>query len=63
MHVLHLGGEPLAGREATTPSIIIRKGEVQRREETPPNGSVVTPEDIQMQPFILKGKLNSILNF
>jgi hypothetical protein len=35
------GGEPLAGREATAPSIIIRKREVQRREETPPNGGVV----------------------
>jgi len=57
------GGEPLAKREATAPSIIIRKGEVQRREEMPPNGGVVIPEDIQMQPFILKGKLNSILNF
>jgi hypothetical protein len=56
-------GEPHAGREATTPSIIIRKREVQRWEETPPNGGVVTPEDIQMQPFIPKGKLNSILNF
>ncbi len=56
-------GEPLAGREAIGPSIIIRKGEVQRPEEMPPNGGVVTPEDIQMQPFILKGKLNSILNF
>jgi hypothetical protein len=58
-----LQGEPHAGREATAPSIVIRKREVQRREETPPNGGVVTPEDIQMQPFIPKGKLNSILNF
>jgi len=56
-------GEPHAGKEAIAPSIIIRKREVQRREETPPNGGVVTPEDIQMQPFIPKGKLNSILNF
>ncbi len=56
-------GEPHAGREATSPSIIIRKREVQRWEEVPPNGGVITPEDIQMQPFSPKGKLNSILNF
>jgi len=58
-----MGGEPLARRGAIAPSIIIRKGEVQRREEMPPNGGIVIPEDIQMQPFSLKSKLNSILNF
>jgi hypothetical protein len=47
-------GEPLAGREATAPSIIIEIREVQWREETPPNGGVVTPKDIQMQPFRFK---------
>jgi hypothetical protein len=41
------GGEPLAGREATAPSIIIEIPEVQWQEETPPDGGVVTPKDIQ----------------
>jgi len=41
-----MGGESLARRGAIAPSIIIRKGEVQRREEMPSNGGVVIPEDI-----------------
>ncbi len=55
--------EPLAGREATALSIIIRVREVHRREETPPDGGVVTPKNIQMQPFRSKNKFNFILNF
>jgi hypothetical protein len=47
-------GEPLVGREATAPSIIIEIREEQRREETPLDGGVVTPKDIQMQPFRFK---------
>jgi hypothetical protein len=47
-------GEPLAGREATAPSIIIEIREVQWREEMPPDGGVITPKDIQMQPFRFK---------
>jgi len=57
-----LKGEPLAGREATAPSIIIEIREVQWREETSPNGGVVTPKYIQMQPFRFKSKLNPILD-
>ncbi len=40
-------GEPLEGREATAPWIIIEIREVQWREETPPDGGIVTPKDIQ----------------
>ncbi len=42
---------PFAEREASAPSIIIRIQEVHRREEMPLDGGVVTPENIQMQPF------------
>jgi len=52
--IVHHQGEPLAGREATTPSIITEIREVQWREETPPDGGVVIPKDIQMQPFRFK---------
>ncbi len=43
-HTQQHKGEPLAGREAIAPSVIIIKREVQRREETPPNGGVIAPE-------------------
>jgi len=54
LHMAESQGEPLAGREATAPSIIIEIREIQWREETPPDGGVVTPKDIQMQPFRFK---------
>jgi hypothetical protein len=53
-------GEPLAGREATTPSIIIRKGEVQRREEMPPNGALSLPKIFRCNHSFLKS--SSILS-
>jgi hypothetical protein len=40
--------EPLAGREATTPSIIRKVHKVQRREEMPPNGGIVLPENVHV---------------
>jgi hypothetical protein len=56
-------GEPLeGGRGATAPSIIREIQEEQRREETPPDGGVVTPKDVHVQPFSSKSKLNSSLN-
>jgi hypothetical protein len=42
--------EPHTGREATAPSIINEIREVQGREETPPDGGVVTPKDVLMKP-------------
>ncbi len=42
--------EPHTGREATAPSIIIEIRKVQGREETPPDGGVVTPKDFLMKP-------------
>jgi hypothetical protein len=40
--------EPLAGREAATPSIIRIVQIVQRGEEMPPNGAIVLPENVQV---------------
>ncbi len=42
--------EPHTGREAIAPSIIIEIREVQGREETSPDGGVVTPKDVLMKP-------------
>jgi len=39
---------PFQGREATTPSVIRKIREVQRREEAPPNGGTITPKDVHM---------------
>ncbi len=47
-----LQGEPLARREATAPSIIRKVHKVHRREEVPPNGGTVLPENVHMQPFL-----------
>jgi hypothetical protein len=40
--------EPHAGREATSPSIIIKVHKVQRGEEMPPNGGIVLPENVHV---------------
>jgi hypothetical protein len=52
----------LQGREATTPSVIRKIREVQRREEAPPNGGAITPKDVHMKPFRSKGELNPNLH-
>ncbi len=57
-----LQSEPLAGREATAPSIIRIVQIVQRGEEMPPNGGIVLPENVQVQPFLSKRKLNARLD-
>jgi hypothetical protein len=54
-------GEPLAGREATAPSIIRKIEKVQGGEEAPRNGSLAFPKDAAVKPFSPKGKLNAIL--
>ncbi len=54
-------GEPLAGREATAPSIIRKIEKVQGGEQAPRNGSLALPKDAAVKPFSLKGKLNAIL--
>jgi len=54
-------GEPLAGREATSPSIIRKIEKIQGGEQAPRNGSLTLPKDAAVKPFSLKGKLNAIL--
>ncbi len=54
-------GEPLAGREATAPSIIRKIEKVQGGEQAPRNGSLALPKDVAVKPFSFKGKLNAIL--
>ncbi len=54
-------GEPLAGREATAPSIIRKIEKLQGGEQAPRNGSLALPKNAAVKPFSLKGKLNSIL--
>jgi hypothetical protein len=51
-------GEPLAGREATAPSVIREIKEVQGREQVPRNGSLALPKDPAVKPFGPKGLLN-----
>ncbi len=54
-------GEPLMGREETTPSIIRKIEKVQGGEHAPRNGSLALPKDAAVKPFSLEGKLNAIL--
>ncbi len=56
------GVNPFRGREATAPSVIRKIREEQRWEEAPPDGSAITPKDIQMKPFRSKGELNPSLH-
>jgi len=42
-------------REATTPSIIRKIKIVQRGKEMPPNGGIVLPKNVHVQPFLSKG--------
>jgi hypothetical protein len=53
-----LQGEPLTGKEATTPSIIKEIKKVQGGEQAPRNGSLALPKDLAVKPFGLKGLLN-----
>jgi len=51
-------GEPLAGREATAPSVITEIKEVQGREQAPRNGNLALSKDTAVKPFDLKGLFN-----
>jgi hypothetical protein len=46
-----LQGEPLAGREAATPSIIREVQIVQRGKEMPPDGGIILSQNIHVEPF------------
>jgi hypothetical protein len=50
--------EPLAGREATAPSVIREIKKVQGREQAPRNGSLAFSKDSAVKPFGLKGLFN-----
>jgi hypothetical protein len=52
--VVQSQGEPLEGREAITPSIISEIQIVQRGKEMPPNGGIVLPENVHVEPFLSK---------
>jgi hypothetical protein len=54
-------GEPLAGREATAPSVIREIEKVQGGEEAPRNGNLALPKDVAVKPFRPKGLLNANL--
>ncbi len=54
-------GEPLAGREATAPSIIREIEKVQGGEQAPRNGSLALPKDMAVKPLSPKGLLNANL--
>ncbi len=57
-----LQGEPLTGREAVAPSVIRRVEKVQGGEQAPRNGSLALPKYVVVQPFSLKGLLNTKLS-
>jgi hypothetical protein len=57
-----LQGEPLTGREATTPLIIKKVEKVQGGEQAPQNGSLTLPKDVAVKPFSLKGLFNTKLS-
>jgi hypothetical protein len=61
-YILVLGGQPLAGREATAPSIIREIEEIQGGEQVPRNGRLALPKDVAVKPFSLKGFFNTTLN-
>jgi hypothetical protein len=42
-------------REATAPSIIRKIKIVQRGKEMPPDGGIVLPKNVHVQPFLSKG--------
>ncbi len=54
-------GEPLAGREATAPSIIREIEKVQGGEQAPRNGGLALPKDVAVKPFSPKGLFNANL--
>jgi hypothetical protein len=55
-------GEPLAGREATAPSVIREIEEIQGGEQVPRNGRPALPKDVAVKPFNLKGFFDTTLN-
>ncbi len=57
-----IGGQPLAGREATAPSVIREIEEIQGGEQVPRNGRPALPKDVAVKPFNLKGFFNTTLN-
>jgi len=61
-YILVLGGQPLAGREATAPSVIREIKEIQGGEQVPRNGRLALPKDVAVKPFSLKGFFNTTLN-
>jgi hypothetical protein len=46
-----LQGEPLAGREATAPSIIRKVKIIQRGEEMPLNGGIILSQNVHVKPL------------
>jgi hypothetical protein len=46
-----LQGEPLAGREATAPSIIREMQIVQRGKEMPPDGGIILSQNAHVKPL------------
>ncbi len=53
---------PGKGREATAPSIIRKIQIIQRGKEMPPDGGIVLPENVQVEPFFSKGNLDTSLD-
>jgi hypothetical protein len=53
---------PGEGRGASAPSIIRKKGEIQRGEQVPSDGSLALPKDVVMEPLGLEGLLNTNLD-
>jgi hypothetical protein len=53
---------PERGRGASAPSIIRKKGEIQRGEQVPSDGSLALPKDVVMEPLGLEGLLNTNLD-
>ncbi len=53
---------PGEGEEAAATSLISIIQEVQGGEVMPPDGGIVRPENVQMEPFFPKSKLDTTLN-
>jgi len=57
-----VSGEPLAGREATAPSIIRKVKVIQSWEEMPLNGGIVLSQNVHVKPLSSEIGLNASLN-
>ncbi len=55
-------GEPLSGREATTPSIISKVQIVQRGKEMPPHGGIILSQNVHVEPLLSEIKFNASMN-